>query len=152
MSQTLRKAGIVVHTDAAYDQNKRIAAWGAFLESGMKNQKARGVKPSTARDSSSAELFAAVQGINMALKLPVNCILLYTDSKYVQAALIERQVKPERGEDAAVLSGILSAIDARQITFTVRHVRAHTDNQSKPALRNRWCDAAARTALAEALI
>lgn len=152
MTQVRRKVGVVVHTDAAFDYQSNKGAWGAILECGILHDKAYGIFPDAVVDNHSAELLAAEQGINMALKRPVDSILLYTDSRYVVTALDNRTVPPKRQADAKILHEILAKLDARQISFTVRHIRAHTDKQTKPAIRNRWCDAAARTAMAESAL
>lgn len=94
-------ADIVVYTDGACQRNPGPGGWGVLIESPEGTRELSGGELETTNNR--MELMAAIRALNALA--PDSCVLLYTDSQYVQKGMtqwLERWLTSGRLDQGAV--------------------------------------------------
>jgi ribonuclease HI len=134
--------------DASYDDRKQVGGWAAWVrvDGYPLPIKGFGTIRNKPRNSTEAEVMAALNGIYIAANRGATEILVRSDCMTVQQLIHKQGVKDYLQE---VWDGALAAGWARGIRHLAsRHVKGHGDrNRHAAAFTNDWCDQRAKTAM-----
>lgn len=125
-SNTLK---VTVITDASFCQKTRAGGWAAWLTSDKGRVRKAGCFHDLPQNSTQAELWAALNGIWLALEHGATHVLIQSDC---QGALL----KISRGiPELSLFNGLF---------IKTKHVKGHSATQDARSYVNRWCDAEAK--------
>jgi len=128
-----------VITDASYCPKSHAGAWAAWvtISPEIEGDKPRRLQKAAnfrqlASSAYEAELWASLNGINMAVRAGATQILVQTDCLAVVNGLNDKKYNIE-----------LTQLGISPSCIKAKHVRGHTRVQDKRSWCNRWCDAEA---------
>ena len=125
-SNTLK---VTVITDASFCHKTRAGGWAAWLTSDKGRVQKAGCFHDLPSNSTQAELWAALNGIWLALEHGATHVLIQSDC---QGALL----KISRGiPELSLFNGLF---------IKTKHVKGHSATQDARSYVNRWCDAEAK--------
>jgi ribonuclease HI len=138
---------ITLHADASWHQTSRIAGWGAILDDGREPLHRSGLGPFYLLNSTHAELYAVVAGIDCAVAAfpGLQRVRVKTDSDNVVMILNGDRTRPL--DD--IMQHLLYRIRVENLVIDAQWVRGHQDTSaSADAAANNRCDGMARKQLA----
>jgi ribonuclease HI len=127
---------VTIYTDAAFDQDRCLGAWGAWCRSERGRVKGAALCSHGARSSTHAELQAGVEGVRLAKETwpDVTAALVVTDCEGVMVHLERRAT---RSTDT-FFHEMRRALDEISVHVTARWVKGH---QSRSAGTQAWLNA-----------
>lgn len=134
-------------TDASFSKvkGKTYAGWAAWLRvDGISEPIKRGgaITRVPVQNSTTAEVFAAVNGVYLAKHYGATRILLQTDCLAVVAA-INGTARPG-APTSALVSAAMGHAGIENVLVQARHVKGHTNDPAARSWVNRWCDSEAK--------
>lgn len=134
-----------VITDASFCPRTNTGGWAGWIKvDGLPTIKKSGPLKEV-NCSASAELFAVLNGIWLALRAGSEGILVQTDCQAVITAYLNR-----RGKLGKIWQEALIRPDLRPAKLTFRHVKGHGPIHNKATYVNDWCDVEAKKAMKQA--
>ena len=133
---------ITLMTDASWCDTARVGGYGCWVAHDARKMAVEGRIPTDCRNSSEAELWAVILGLQAILAAHEtfgadNVVLVQSDCAHVVGVLRnEREVRPELMLELSPLRNTLRIL--------AKHVRAHTGATDRRSLANNHCDIRAK--------
>lgn len=130
-----------VITDASFCPDTKAGGWAVWIAGDIGARiKQSGPFKTNPPSSNDAEIMAAINGCAIAYRAGARTILIQSDCKGVQDAIL-------KGKAIWKAAKTLHFPDAH---IQYRHVKGHTNNPAARSWVNRWCDEQAKKHMKEA--
>lgn len=131
-----------VITDASFCHETKASAWAAWVRVRSVRYPIRAsgnFKSVNCQSPFQAELFAAANGVALAIANGATTILVQTDCLEVVRVFNGKRSPLPKGV-AQSFGKITKMIEQKEVRVTARHVKGHTRRDEPRFYVNRWCD------------
>lgn len=144
---------VTINTDASYSFEHKKAAFAFWITSNLGRIQYSGVIQREVDSSVQAELMAIINAVHTLAKMRydnVTSIIINSDSLHSLEALHDFYSKTKRKKTSKLKDLVehfftcLNNSSLKGVKLSFRHVKAHSDTDSKRTWVNEWCDLEAK--------
>ncbi|WP_448205395.1 hypothetical protein [Azospirillum sp. sgz302134] len=151
-----RRPTMTVFVERAFDPEKRIGAWHAWIRFMGKAHKAGGMLSDHLHTADHAAVEAVVAGVTAALRLvmpvPGAVILIQTSSEHAIDVLSGRlELRDNRADERAAIERLKMIVTQTRVTVNFRHLHDPGGDAKARTAASTMCETAARDTLDKAL-